>query len=167
VYFLIKNKEVVYIGSSVVDVLERVNHHFSKLVFDSYSYIDMKNENAGKIRKLEEFYIKTLIPKYNIHKIYTKNLFRKELKKFLFSYNWIVIDRACKIIKKEKAKSIFKNKTFTGISDTIISFDNIEKIWPEIKVDQDKYSYEECQKLMAYIQYTINKAICQLKSEEE
>lgn len=166
-YFLIENKEIVYVGSSIVNILERVDYHFTRFVFDSYFCIEMKSDNPGRIRKLEELYIKTLNPKYNNHKVYTNSSFKKELKKLLFSYNHRVLHLVCNIMKKEKTKSIFKNKNFTGISDIIISVGNIEKMWPEIKTGGNKYSYEVCKDVLSYIQRTINKAIYQLKSGEE
>ena len=58
VYFLIEDKNIVYIGKSH-NIYKRISTHIKekRIVFDSFSYI------AGKSNEME--YIKKFMPKYN------------------------------------------------------------------------------------------------------
>lgn len=63
VYFLIREKRIVYVGQSV-SVLGRIGNHAAEGVkdFDSYAFIECKKEN---LNILESIYIHILSPEYN------------------------------------------------------------------------------------------------------
>ena len=63
VYFLIRNKRIVYVGQSV-SVLGRIGNHALEGVkeFDSYAFIECEKEN---LNILESIYIHILAPEYN------------------------------------------------------------------------------------------------------
>jgi hypothetical protein len=63
VYFLLAEKEIIYIGCSAA-VLNRINSHKSDKIFDSYFIQKMPDLKNGLIMETE--YIKTFQPKYNI-----------------------------------------------------------------------------------------------------
>ena len=71
VYFLIKNDEIVYIGSSI-NVESRINEHQKerKILFDHYFIIKEKYD----FKTLEIQYILQFIPKYNTSLGSSKNL---------------------------------------------------------------------------------------------
>lgn len=63
IYFLIRDNEIVYVGQSKHG-LHRITTHVNtnKIQFDSYSYIEVKEEDMNKI---EAFYILKFCPEYN------------------------------------------------------------------------------------------------------
>ena len=62
VYFLFDKDELVYVGCSN-DIFKRIIQHEGKKVFDSYSYIELSNEE--EIMLCEGVLIDKYIPKYN------------------------------------------------------------------------------------------------------
>lgn len=63
VYFLIKSKDVIYVGQSAVDCLGRiVKHRREGKVFDSYVILPC---SVDKLDALEAQYITALVPKLN------------------------------------------------------------------------------------------------------
>lgn len=75
VYFLILNKEIIYIGMTN-HVFRRINQHQNDgKIFDSFFYIKCQKE---KCAELEKFYIKKFMPKFNIE--HKENSHRKKYK---------------------------------------------------------------------------------------
>jgi len=62
IYFLIKNKEIVYVGKSTNIRSRIVNHYFSKKDFDRISVIEL---DKSRLDSYEKHYIKSLRPKFN------------------------------------------------------------------------------------------------------
>lgn len=63
IYFLLRNKEVVYVGQSV-DVLGRISRHRREgRAFDAYAYIDCAPEEMDR---LERLYIRAFVPEENM-----------------------------------------------------------------------------------------------------
>ena len=64
IYFLISQKEIVYVGQSV-NIHKRVSDHFSgcKIEFDSYSFIFVP---VAELNRVEKFYIQKFMPAYNV-----------------------------------------------------------------------------------------------------
>jgi len=67
VYFLIKDREIVYVGQSV-DVFLRVSQHRSIKEFDSFSYIHVEREHLSAI---ERHFIDSFDPKLNVDMVTT------------------------------------------------------------------------------------------------
>jgi len=63
IYFLVKDKEIIYIGCSQDNIYARIGAHKNKIDFDSFSTIGIKNTN--KISSLEIKYIEKFNPIYN------------------------------------------------------------------------------------------------------
>ena len=61
IYFLIKDKKVVYVGKST-DLFSRISDHKRKTGFDSFSFLPCER---GDLDRLEMAYILALMPKYN------------------------------------------------------------------------------------------------------
>lgn len=61
IYFLILDKEVVYIGQSI-NITSRIGHHFGVYQFDSYSFIEC---SAEELDLLESIYIQAYLPPLN------------------------------------------------------------------------------------------------------
>jgi len=71
IYFLVKEKEVVYVGQSSF-LISRISDHLknTEMIFDSYYFKEVYPRDVSRINDIEKFYIKTIKPKYNIqHKI--------------------------------------------------------------------------------------------------
>ena len=62
IYFLIKNKEIVYIGQSVCVFRRVYDHLWAKKIFDSFSYIQCEEK---MLDKLESLYIHFYQPPEN------------------------------------------------------------------------------------------------------
>lgn len=63
IYFLIHRNEIVYVGQSKTDVLDRIaKHKRDGKVFDRYTYMRCKPE---KVDELEALYIDAFLPKSN------------------------------------------------------------------------------------------------------
>jgi len=64
IYFLKKNKEVVYVGQSI-DIERRVKEHSKEKEFDDYSYIEC---DKSLLNSMEQSFILQYNPKLNIAK---------------------------------------------------------------------------------------------------
>ncbi|MDE2102712.1 MAG: GIY-YIG nuclease family protein [Patescibacteria group bacterium] len=63
VYFLLRGKEVVYVGQSI-DMLGRISkHRRTRIQFDGFALFPCEPE---RMDKLESMYITALVPEYNI-----------------------------------------------------------------------------------------------------
>ena len=62
VYFLLKDKEVVYVGQTTQNVIRPFSH--KDKIFDSVAVI-YQSEDKEKLNEIEEFYIKKYSPRYN------------------------------------------------------------------------------------------------------
>lgn len=64
VYFLIKNNEIIYIGSSI-NIYGRLVTHYNSIDFDSHSFIKMNMLDKKELRIIEAEYILKYLPKHN------------------------------------------------------------------------------------------------------
>ena len=73
VYFLVKNKEVVYVGKSDRGMIRINEHSYTEKDFDSFYFVNCKLE---KLKNMENYYILKYKPKYNrnINKISSSEL---------------------------------------------------------------------------------------------
>jgi len=62
IYFLLKDKEVVYVGQTTQNVIRPFSH--KDKIFDSVAII-YQSEDKDKLNEIEEFYIKKYCPRYN------------------------------------------------------------------------------------------------------
>lgn len=73
VYFLVKNKEVVYVGKSDRGMIRINEHSYTEKDFDSFYFVNCELE---KLKNMENYYILKYKPKYNrnINKISSSEL---------------------------------------------------------------------------------------------
>jgi predicted GIY-YIG superfamily endonuclease len=64
IYFLVKDKEIVYIGKSC-NLLSRINNHCKNKEFDKIFYRPLENYKGIELTKLEKALIRAVRPKYN------------------------------------------------------------------------------------------------------
>ncbi len=66
IYFLIKNKKVVYVGQSN-NVIRRIGKHIEDSIkkFDAVTYIEIKDKYKADMGHIEWTYIQRLQPEYN------------------------------------------------------------------------------------------------------
>jgi len=76
IYFLIKDKEIIYVGNTV-DLHQRLKVHSKDKDFDSYNFI--KEKSRDKRLVLEYEFIKKFTPKLNKTTSNTGNVLLKEL----------------------------------------------------------------------------------------
>ena len=63
IYFLIRDGEIVYVGQSTCNILERIARHTRDKVFDSFTVIHMTSD--VDLDRLEAEYVYQLNPEYN------------------------------------------------------------------------------------------------------
>ena len=64
IYFLVKNKEVIYVGQSGFDVLARISKHRREgRDFDAYAFMQCDKD---KVDEFESMYITALMPELNM-----------------------------------------------------------------------------------------------------
>lgn len=129
IYFLIHNKEIIYIGQSVFPAGRFSNHKTYKCKFDSYSfvYVDDLEERLD----LESDYIDKYKPCYNGKNNYRVMKASQEKKDLIKQLNE-KFDSFILIAKDEKYNKVYFN-TKPHWSDTVSLFDSAFKKYPKIK----------------------------------
>lgn len=135
VYFLIQDNEIVYVGSSSSDVLNRILGHHKKgsIPFSNYYFLEINHD----YRLIESLYIIKLHPKYNIYLGSGKSLLSKGI---------IYSSTISSIVKEvEKRSNANQHKSFTALLNRKIKFDQIVCLYH--KGNTKIYSIQDIQAL--------------------
>lgn len=78
IYFLYHDQEIVYIGQSKTNVMQRICGHHAEgtKVFNSFSFLPYTSYSDKKLSFKEEILIKKYNPKYNI--VHKKNMLKSK-----------------------------------------------------------------------------------------